>query len=79
MKKSHNVLTEHYLVPATLFLMNICIAHVIYAYTAESTYSPVGRLAVTIAFVLMGGSLVSKKQFLLTGSILFYLLVALAI
>lgn len=79
MKKSHHVLTEHYLVPATLFLLNISLAHVIYAFMAESTYSTVGKIAVTVSFVLMGGSLFYKKQLLLAGSMLLYLLVALTI
>jgi hypothetical protein len=79
MKKNHNALTEHYLIPATLFVMNICLAHFLYAFTAGSTYSGTGRIAMVIALFLMGVSLVYKKQVLIAGSILFYLLIALAL
>jgi hypothetical protein len=77
MKKTHNVLTEHYLVPIILFLLNICLAHVIYAFVAASTYSLAERIALTLAFALLVGSLVFKRQVLLVGSILFYALVVL--
>lgn len=75
MKKTHNAFTEHYLIPAVLFLLNICLAHVIHAFVTGST--SLTRIALTVALVLLGSSLLFKKQFLLTGSILFYSLVAL--
>jgi hypothetical protein len=77
MKKIHHTLTEHYLVPAALFLLNICLAHLIYAFASGSTYPPISRIALALAFVLLGSSLVLKKQIHLAGSILFYTLVVL--
>jgi hypothetical protein len=76
MKKAHNALTEHYLIPAVLFLLNICLAHVIHAFATGST-PLAGRMVLIVAFVLLGSSLLLKKKFLLTGSILFYSLTAL--
>lgn len=77
MKKSHHALTEHYLVPAALFLLNICLAHLIYAFTSNSAYLPLGKIALAVAFVLLGSSVVFKKQVHLAGSILFYAIVVL--
>lgn len=79
MKKPHNILTEHYLIPAVLFLLNICLAHVIYAFVAASTYSLSGSIALALAFGLLMGSLFFKRQVLLVGSILFYALVVLIV
>jgi hypothetical protein len=79
MKKPHNILTEHYLIPAILFLLNICLPHVIYAFVAASTYSISERIALALAFALLIGSLFFKRQFLLVGSILFYALVVLIV
>jgi hypothetical protein len=75
MKKRHHTFTEHYLVPAVLFLFNICLAHIIYAFAGGSAYSPVSKVALAAAFALLGCSLLLKKQALLTGSILFYVLI----
>lgn len=77
MKTRHNAFTEHYLVPAVLLMLNICLAHVIYAFVVNSTYSLAGKLVLAAAFVLLGSSLLFKKQVLLAGSITFYVLVAL--
>jgi len=79
MKKNHDVITEHYLVPATLFLLNICFAHVLYAFTAGSTYSSSARIAMVAVLALMGISLVLKKNVIMVGSMLFYLLMALTL
>ena len=79
MKKKHNAFTEHYLVPVALFLLNICLVHVIYAFVAGSTYSPVNKIALAATFVLMASSLLFKKQVLLASSILFYALVVIAV
>jgi hypothetical protein len=77
MKKKYNALMEHYLVPAVLILLNVCLAHVIYAFAGSSAYTLTGRLALAVAFVLLVISLSLKKQALLGGSILFYALVVL--
>lgn len=77
MKKRHNALTECYLVPAVLFLLNICLVHLTYALVAGSTYSPISRIALAVAFVLLGSSLLFKRQVLLASSMLFYTFVVL--
>lgn len=76
MKGKFNKLTEHYLVPAVLFLLNICFAHLTCVFVAGSAYSISTRIAIVVAFVLLGSSLLVKKQIHLAGSILFYILVA---
>jgi hypothetical protein len=76
MKKEHNAVTERYLVPVVLFLLNICLAQVIHAFAFGSTPLPY-RIMLVVAVVLLGGSLCFKKKILLTGSILFYGAVAL--
>lgn len=75
MKK--HALTEHYLVPAVLFLLNICLVHLICVLVAGSVYSTECRIALTFTFALLTGSLLLRKQVLLSGSILFYVLVVL--
>jgi uncharacterized membrane protein YoaT (DUF817 family) len=77
MKKKHNAFTEHYLIPAVLFLLNICLVHFIYAFVAGSTYSNVSKMALAVAFVFLGSSLLFKRQVLLASSMLFYSLVVL--
>jgi hypothetical protein len=77
MKKKHNGFTEHYLIPAVLFLLNICLVHLIYAFVAGSMYSYISKIALAVAFVLLGSSLLFKRQVLLASSMLFYTLVAL--
>jgi len=75
MKRKHNKLTEHYLIPAVLFLLNICLAHLACVLVAGEAYSVSTRIVVAIAFVLLGSSLLVKKQIHLAGSILFYTVV----
>ena len=75
MKKSTNAITEHYLVPAVLVLLNICLAHVIYAFAGYSVYDAAGKTALALALGLFVLALSLKKQTLLGGSILFYTLV----
>lgn len=72
MKKHHNALTEHYLIPAVLFLLNICLAHLIHALASGTMYSSSEKLLLALAFVLLGSSLLLKKRFYLVGAILFY-------
>lgn len=67
MKKRHNTLTERYLVPAVLFLLNICLAHVIYAFVSSPSYLLADKVALAGAFALMGVSLVLKRPVLLAG------------
>lgn len=79
MKKKYHALTEHYLVPAVLFLLNICLAHTIYAFAGDSLYSAAGKIALVAAVAFLGSSLLLKKETLLAGAILFYAVVALCI
>jgi len=76
MKRRHNAFTEHYLVPLVLFALNICLAHLIYVFTDGSSSPHLNKVAVTLAFVLMGSALSIKKQIPLVFSILFYAFVA---
>ena len=75
MKKRRHALTEHYLVPAVLFLLNICLVHLIFVWVAGPVYSPANKMALAVTLALLGSSLLFKKRILLTGSILFYALV----
>lgn len=77
MKKKYNKFTERYLVPAVLFLLNICLAHVIYAFVSASSYRRIDKIVLAVAFVLMTSSLLLRRQMLLAGSILFYMLAVL--
>ena len=77
MKAKQHKLTEHYLVPAVLFLLNICLVHVIHALTEGAEHSPTYKIAIVTAFVFLASSLVARKKVYMTGSILFYALVAL--
>lgn len=72
MKKRRHKITEHYLVPLVLVLLNVCLAHLIYAFVTGSTVSPGGKVSLVLAFALLGSSLWLKKQVHLAGSILFY-------
>lgn len=74
MKKIYSSFEEHYLVPAVLFLLNVCVAHLVYAF-ASSSYSPAEKIVLTLAFVLFGSALLFKGRALLNGSILCYVLV----
>jgi hypothetical protein len=78
MKKKHNVFIEHYLVPIALFLLNIGLVHVVYAY-AEGTMSGLSKVALTLTLVLLAGSLVFKKKIFLASSILLYAIVAIVV
>lgn len=78
MKKKHNAIIEHYLLPVALFLLNICLVHVVYAY-ATGSMSLLSKLALTLTLVLLAGSLLFKKKVLLTSSILLYVIVAIAV
>ncbi len=73
-KKTYSSFQEHYLVPTVLFLLNVCIAHFVYAITSSS-YSTADKIVVALSFVLFGASLLFKGKKLLSGSILFYILI----
>jgi hypothetical protein len=68
-------MTEHYLIPAVLFLLNICLVHLAYAFVSGSAYSVEGKIALSASFILLGSSLLFKKQVLMTGAMMFYTVV----
>jgi hypothetical protein len=74
MKKTYSSFAEHYLVPAVLFLLNVCVAHLIYAFAASS-YSPAEKIILTLAFILFGAALLFKGKVLLGGSVVCYTVV----
>lgn len=74
MKGKHSILTEHYLVPAVLFLLNIALAQSIHAFASDMpTYTVATKAVLIVALAFFVASLVFKKKILLTGSILFYI------
>jgi hypothetical protein len=79
MKKKHNTFVEHYLVPIALFVLNICLVHVVYLFAAGTVYSVTAKVTMTLTLILMGASLVFKKKSLLAGAVLLYAIVAILI
>lgn len=70
----HSATIEHYLVPTVLFLTNICLVHVIQAFSAGESYTIPDKVVLAAALLLFGGALVSKRKSVLIGSLLFYAL-----
>ena len=79
MKKKHNFFIEKYLVPVALCLLNICLVHVVYVYAAGAMYPALSKITVTLALVLLAGSLVFKKKSFLASSILLYAIVVIVV
>lgn len=79
MKKKHNTFVEHFLVPITLFVLNVCLVHVVYLYAAGSLYSVTAKVTMTLTLILMGASLIFKQKSLLTVAVLLYAIVAILI
>jgi len=79
MKKKHHALIEHYLIPTVLFVLNICLVHVIHAFMEDSAKPALYKAALVVSFALLGSSLVTKRRGHLMGAILFYGLVVLLI
>ncbi|MBK1438810.1 hypothetical protein JHJ32_02320 [Parapedobacter sp. ISTM3] len=73
-KKHYHALIEHYLVPAALFLLNINLIHIIYAYFNGSWDRLWHLVALTIAFAALGSAVLLKNQRLLWCSMGYYLL-----
>lgn len=74
-KKAHQTLLEHYLVPVALFLLNINLVHVIYAYSTGNWNNHWHLIALTTAFVALGSALMLKNANYLILSILYYIVV----
>lgn len=71
----HHKLTEHYLVPAALFALNIGLVHVIYVY-AIGAWDSYWHLAVlTCSPLALGFALLFKQRSLLIWSTVAYLVV----
>ena len=58
----HDKITEHYLVPAALFALNIGLVHVIYAYATHTWDNYWHLTALTSAPVTLGIALLLKKR-----------------
>lgn len=69
----HHQLTEHYLVPTTLFALNICVVHVIYAYATGSWHNYWHLAALAGSPVVLGIALLLKNRGLLACSTVGYL------
>ncbi len=69
----HHKLTEHYLVPAALFALNIGLVHVIYAYGNGAWENYWHLAALTAAPLALGLALLRKHRGLLLCSTLGYL------
>lgn len=65
--------TEHYLMPAALFLLNICTVHVIYAYANARTGQLGWLLLLTFAWIALGSAVWLKNRIYLGGSMALYL------
>lgn len=74
-KKKHHALTEHYLIPAALFVLNICVVHVAYALSTGSWVSLWHLVALTAGLVTLVGALILKNRSFLYCSIACYLMV----
>lgn len=75
MKKKHNTLIEHYLIPIALIMLNICLVHVVYLYASGPIYSVPVKFVMTLTLILMAAALIFKTKSLLAGSILVYAIV----
>lgn len=73
----HDKLTEHYLVPATLFALNICIVHVIYVFATGSWQNHGHLAALTGSPVALGAALLLKNRGFLACSTVAYLVLLL--
>jgi len=73
-KTRYHTITEHYLVPTALFLLNICVVHVLYVYSTGKWGSVWYLVALTGALAALGSALVVKGRYYLWCSIVYYLL-----
>jgi hypothetical protein len=76
MKKSIQ-LTEHILVPLVLACLNIGVVHLLYLLSGQGAAFSGNSILVALALVLLTGGIINKKQWLLAGSVVFYLAVLL--
>ena len=76
MKKSIQV-TEQILVPLVLACLNIGVVHFLYLLSGQGAAFSSDNILVALALVLLTGGIINKKQWLLAGSVVFYLAVLL--
>jgi len=76
-EKKHHAFTEHYLVPLALFALNVCVVHVIHAYSTHSWTSHLQLIALTGSPLALGSALWLKNRNFLICSIVGYLLLLL--
>lgn len=74
--KRFDAITEHYWVPTALFLLNINIVHVIYAYATFPLADRWEQLVlVSCATLALTGGMMTKNKLYLIGASVFYLIV----
>lgn len=80
MKKRQHIVIEHYLVPAALFVLNICLIHLVYV-LATGNWQNNRWYTATLAVALLTGciSLRVKRKGYLFFSIAFYLVLLLGL
>ncbi|GGC24086.1 hypothetical protein GCM10011386_15080 [Parapedobacter defluvii] len=77
--KQFDVTAEHYYVPAALFLLNINVVHLIYAYATFPMENRWEQLTlISFAAIALTGSIVAKNKLCLLGAMAFYLFVLIA-
>ena len=76
MKKSIQ-LTEHILIPLVLACLNIGVVHFLYLLSGQGAAFSGNNILVALALVFLTGGIIYKKQWLLAGSVVFYLAVLL--
>ncbi|QNL52025.1 hypothetical protein H8S90_10870 [Olivibacter sp. SDN3] len=70
-------LTEHYLVPLTLFVLNICLMHTIYAFESGVPYSGWHKGLLCGIALILGAALMKKNEWYLIVAVGGYLAVLL--
>lgn len=74
MKKSIH-LTEHLLIPLALALLNIAIVHLIYLLAHRDLATPGQTIPVALSLALLAGGIAAKRNWLLAGGGVVYLVV----
>ncbi|WP_257657424.1 hypothetical protein [Parapedobacter lycopersici] len=77
--KQQHIVIEHYLVPAGLFLLNICLIHLVYVFATDGWQREWYTAALTVSFLMLSTSLLAKRKGYLFLSIAFYLVLLLVL
>lgn len=70
-------LTEHYLVPTALFMLNICLMHTVYAFESGVPYYGWHKLLLCGTLLFLGVAVMKKKKWCLIGAVGGYLAILL--